>query len=402
MNMPANKRILLGISGGVAAYKSADLVRRLRERGCEVRVVMTRAACEFITPLTLEAVSGHGVHTEFLDDKAEAALGHIDLARWAELVLVAPATAHTMAKLAHGLADDLLSTICLATTAPIAVAPAMNRQMWQAAATQANLGLLLSRGVTILGPDSGDQACGELGPGRMMEPAAIAEASLALLGGGELDGVSVLVTAGPTREPIDPVRYLSNRSSGKMGYAVAAAAAGAGAQVTMVSGPSSLDTPAGVTRVQITSAEEMYREVMERIAAHQIFVGAAAVADYRPVRAAAEKIKKSDGTPALELVPTQDILAAVSAHNAGVFCVGFAAETENLEKNAEKKLVDKSLDMIAANQVGEGETGFDSDENALLVLWPDGREELPRNNKYQLARELVRLVAQVYREKNSA
>ena len=400
--MPANKRILLGISGGVAAYKSADLVRRLRERGCEVRVVMTRAACEFITPLTLEAVSGHGVHTEFLDDKAEAALGHIDLARWAELVLVAPATAHTMAKLAHGLADDLLSTICLATTAPIAVAPAMNRQMWQAAATQANLGLLLSRGVTILGPDSGDQACGELGPGRMMEPAAIAEASLALLGGGELDGVSVLVTAGPTREPIDPVRYLSNRSSGKMGYAVAAAAAGAGAQVTMVSGPSSLDTPAGVTRVQITSAEEMYREVMERIAAHQIFVGAAAVADYRPVRAAAEKIKKSDGTPALELVPTQDILAAVSAHNAGVFCVGFAAETENLEKNAEKKLVDKSLDMIAANQVGEGETGFDSDENALLVLWPDGREELPRNNKYQLARELVRLVAQVYREKNSA
>ena len=400
--MPANKRILLGISGGVAAYKSADLVRRLREHGCEVRVVMTRAACEFITPLTLEAVSGHGVHTEFLDDKAEAALGHIDLARWAELVLVAPATAHTMAKLAHGLADDLLSTVCLATTAPIAVAPAMNQQMWQATATQANLGLLLGRGVTVLGPDSGDQACGEVGPGRMMEPAAIAEASLALFGGGELDGVSVLVTAGPTREPIDPVRYLSNRSSGKMGYAVATAAAEAGARVTMVSGPSSLDAPAGVTRIQVTSAEEMHEQVMERVAAHQIFVGAAAVADYRPAQAAEAKIKKSEGTPALELVPTQDILAAVSAHAAAVFCVGFAAETENLEDNAKKKLVGKSLDMIAANQVGEGETGFDSDENALLVLWPDGREELPLNNKYQLARELVRLVAQVYREKNTA
>lgn len=396
------KRILLGVSGGIAAYKSAELVRRLRERGAEVRVVMTPSACQFITPLTLQAVSGRPVSTELLDPAAEAAMGHIELARWAELVLVAPATADLIARLAHGLADDLLTTLCLATRAPLALAPAMNQQMWLAPATQANVATLRARGVRLLGPEEGAQACGETGPGRMVEPEAIAEALFAPALPGPLAGTRVLVTAGPTREALDPVRYLSNRSSGRMGFAVARAAQQAGARVTLVSGPVSLPAPEQVRRIDVVSAQQMLEACEREVDAQDIVVAAAAVADYRPVAVAPHKMKKEQGTPALTLEHTPDILASLASRPRRPFLVGFAAETQDVEAHARRKLERKSLDMIAANDVGIPGLGFESDDNALQVIWREGGVVLTRASKELLARQLVDLIAERYRASRPA
>ena len=402
MTQLTNKRILLGISGGIAAYKSPDIVRRLREKGFVVRVAMTPAACEFITPLTLQAVSGKPVHTHLLDAGAEAAMGHIELARWADTVLIAPASADCLAKLALGLANDLLSTLCLATTAPIVVAPAMNRQMWDAEATRKNVSVLEARGVTFFGPGEGSQACGEVGPGRMLEPADICALIAARYNSDKLLGLSVMVTAGATREALDPVRFISNHSSGKMGYAVADAAAEAGARVLLVSGPTSLDAPYGVERVCVTSAMEMFDAVMQRVRDSQIFIGAAAVSDYTPKDYAEQKLKKSKDSMTLSLVKTRDILAEVAAMDHAPFTVGFAAETNNVEGYAREKLSRKSLDMIAANRVGVSGSGFGSDENALSVYWPGGAEELELAPKLHLARRLIGIVAERYREKHPA
>ena len=402
MSRLPNRRIVVGVAGGIAAYKAADLVRRLRDRGFEVRVVMTAAAREFVAPLTFQAVSSNPVHCDLLDEQAEAGMGHIELARWADLVLVAPATANVLARLAHGFADDLLTTLCLATEAPVALAPAMNRQMWQAGATRANVLALLDRGVAMLGPGEGGQACGETGPGRMLEPAEIADRIAARFRGGALDGVGVLVTAGPTREALDPVRYLTNHSSGKMGYAVADAAAEAGARVSLVSGPTALPAPPGVERIDVTSAGEMYAEVMARAAGCDVFIAAAAVADYRPAHCAEQKIKKGDGPAAIELVRTPDILAAVAAMDDGPFTVGFAAETESIQAHAQDKLERKGLDMIAANRVGLPDRGFASERNALSVLWRGGGRELDLAPKAELARRLIDLVAEGYRAERPA
>ncbi len=398
----ANRRVVLGVAGGVAAYKSADLVRRLRERGCAVRVVLTRGGQEFITGLTLQALSGHPVHQDLLDPAAEAAMGHIELARWADLVLIAPATAHVLAKLAGGLADDLLSTLCLATKAPIAVAPAMNQQMWAAAPTQRNVAVLVERGVSVIGPAEGEQACGDVGPGRMVEPLAIVQRLLGAGTAGSMSGLSVLVTAGPTREAIDPVRYISNHSSGKMGYAVAGAAVDAGARVTLVSGPTSLDPPPGVDVVWVTSAQDMRDAVMARVAHTHIVVAAAAVADYRPAEPSEQKIKKSDSRRALEMVPTPDILAELGSLESRPFLVGFAAETEKVAANARAKLKRKSLDLIAANRVGVPGVGFGADENELTVYWSRGARELGLASKLDLARRLIALIGDRYRATHPA
>ena len=406
MSSPPNRRIVLGVAGGIAAYKAADLVRRLREHNFDVRVVMTASAREFVAPLTFQAVSSNPVHCDLLDEQAEAGMGHIELARWADLVLIAPATANVIARLAHGLADDLLTTLCLATTAPVVLAPAMNHQMWQASATRANVLALLDRGVSMLGPGEGDQACGEVGPGRMLEPdeiaARIATRVAARFRGGVLDGVEVLVTAGPTREALDPVRYLTNHSTGKMGYAVASAAADAGARVSLVSGPTALPAHPDIKRIDVTSAEEMYAEVVARAARCDIFIAAAAVADYRPARVAEQKIKKGDGPRSVEFVRTPDIVAAVAAMDDGPFTVGFAAETESVRAHAQDKLERKGLDMIAANRVGLPDRGFASDRNALSVLWRDGARELDLAPKAELARSLVALVAERYRAEHPA
>ena len=398
MTLPlSNERLLLGVSGGIAAYKAADLVRRLREAGAEVRVVMTEGACQFVSPLTFQALSGQPVRTSLWDQAAEAAMGHIELARWATRVLVAPASADVIGRLAHGLAGDLLGTLCLATGAPLAVAPAMNRQMWAHPALQANLALLRSRGALVLGPASGEQACGEVGEGRMLEPQALV-AQLAALGAlaredaGRLAGRRVLITAGPTFEDLDPVRFLGNRSSGKMGFAVAAAAAAMGAEVTLVAGPVSQPTPAGVRRVDVRRAAEMHAAVFEALPGQDIFIAAAAVADYAPVVTETDKIKKSAGTLSLELVRTRDILAEVAASRPRPFVVGFAAETTDMEGYARGKLERKGLDMIAGNRVGLPGSGFEADENAFTVLWPGGREELASAPKAELARQLLRLV----------
>lgn len=395
-----SKRILLGVTGGVAAYKAADLVRRLREAGAEVRVVMTRAATQFVTPLTFQALSGNPVHLDLLDPEAEAGMGHIQLARWADAVLVAPATADFMARLAHGLADDLLSTLCLATDAPLVLAPAMNRLMWANPATQGNRRVLESRGVHLFGPAEGGQACGETGPGRMLEPAELVERVAGLFAPGSLSGLTVLVTAGPTREAIDPVRFIGNRSSGKMGYAVAEAAAEAGAQVVLVSGPVALPAPPRVECVRVESAEEMYRAVMARAGASDIFIAAAAVADYRPRVQAGQKIKKDRQELELVLERTPDILAAVAALPQRPFVVGFAAETERLEEHANAKRIRKNLDLIAANQVGRPGSGFESDDNALQVYWEGGSEALPLMPKTRLARQLISIIAERYHAKN--
>jgi phosphopantothenoylcysteine decarboxylase/phosphopantothenate--cysteine ligase len=394
MAIQAPTRLLLGVTGGIAAYKSAELVRRLRDRGAEVQVVMTAGARQFVTPLTFQALSGRPVRTDLWDEAAEAAMGHIELARWADQVLIAPASADFLARLAHGLAGDLLTTLCLATDAPLSVAPAMNRLMWANAATQANVALLRSRGVTVLGPGEGDQACGETGPGRMVEPAEILDAlATQNLASGAMAGLKVLITAGPTRERIDPVRFITNRSSGKMGFAVAEAAREAGAEVVLVSGPVNVATPPGVRRVDVETAEQMMNAVDEHLAGTDIFIAAAAVSDYRPVQCASEKIKKTSDSLTLALSRTTDILATVAARASRPFVVGFAAETQNVERNALAKLDGKRLDMIAANQVGDN-LAFDCEDNALTVYWPGGRQDLGRAPKRQLAAALVSLIAE--------
>ncbi|SEP96697.1 phosphopantothenoylcysteine decarboxylase / phosphopantothenate--cysteine ligase [Ectothiorhodospira magna] len=386
------KHILLGVSGGIAAYKACELTRRLMDAGAEVRVVMTPHATEFVAPLTFQALSGHPVRTALFDAEAEAGMDHISLARWADAVLIAPATANVMARLAQGMADDLLTTLCLAAEAPVCLAPAMNRVMWANAATQANVRTLTARGVRLFGPGAGYQACGEMGEGRMLEPGQIVTAVEGLFAVGALAGVRVMVTAGPTREPLDPVRYLTNRSSGRMGFAVAAAAAEAGAQVCLVSGPVHLDTPPGVTRVDVETALQMYEAVMARAAGTDLFIATAAVADYRMAQPAPRKIKKQADELPLTLVKNPDILAAVAALPDGPFTVGFAAETDDLDTYARGKLEAKGLDMIAANDVSGGR-GFDVADNALKVFWRGGSLSLPQQPKLQLARELVALIA---------
>ena len=395
------KRILLGVTGGIAAYKSPDLVRRLRERGAEVQVVMTAAAREFVTAATFQAVSGRPVRTDLWDAAAEAAMGHIELARWAEVVLIAPATADFLARLATGQANDLLTTLCLATQAPVVVAPAMNHIMWSNAATRANVGTLTQRGIHLFGPGSGDQACGEVGEGRMLEPLDLAERIAALQGGttgsaaGPLKGRRVLITAGPTRERIDPVRFISNRSSGKMGFAVAQAIREAGAEVVLVSGPVSISTPAGVRRVDVESAADMLAAVLREVEGVDIFISTAAVADYRPAHPAEQKIKKTSDTLDLNMERTSDVLATVAARSNRPFVVGFAAETESVEQNARLKLVKKNLDMIAANEVGH-DKAFDCEDNHLIVLTRNGRHDLGQASKVELARKLVAQIVQTY------
>ncbi|WP_028763046.1 bifunctional phosphopantothenoylcysteine decarboxylase/phosphopantothenate--cysteine ligase CoaBC [Shewanella colwelliana] len=388
-----NKKILLGIGGGIAAYKSADLVRRLKERGADVRVVMSQSAQEFITPLTLQALSGHPIATDLLDTAAEAAMGHIELARWADLVIIAPATANLIARINAGMADELITTTCLATEAPVVLCPAMNQQMYRNPATQANLDSLRSRNITIWGPASGNQACGEVGPGRMEEPLVIAERVEQFFAPKILQGMSLLLTAGPTREAIDPVRYISNHSSGKMGFAIAKAAAEMGAKVTIVAGPVNLDTPLNVNRVNVKSTQEMLDAVMEQVHHSDIFIGCAAVCDYRVADIANDKIKKSAEEMALALVRNPDILATVSAHKQRPFTVGFAAETQDVEHYAKDKLKRKKLDMIAANDVSDPALGFNSDDNALKVYWANGQFELPATDKLTLARQLLTLIA---------
>lgn len=397
MNYLNGKQILLGVTGGIAAYKSAELVRQLRQSGAEVRVVMTAAACEFITPLTLQALSGNPVHTDLLDPGAEAAMGHIELARWADALLVAPATANFLARLVAGRADDLLAAVCLACEAPVAVAPAMNRAMWSNTATAENIDTLQLRHITILGPAAGPQACGETGPGRMLEAVELADGLSALFQTGALAGRQVLVTAGPTREAIDPVRFLSNHSSGRMGFAVAAAAAEAGASVTLISGPVSLDTPPGVQRIDVESAADMHAAVMQAVTTADIFIGVAAVADYRPVTVAKQKLKKQAAEVSLQLERNPDILAAVAALPDAPYTVGFAAETESVENNARLKRQAKGIDMIAANQVGNG-LGFNNEENALQVFWEAGEQQLAVTAKQKLARQLTELIARQFQQ----
>src|ERR1700689_718249 len=390
------KRILLGVTGGIAAYKSAELVRRLIEHGAQVQVVMTSAAREFVTPTTFQALSGRPVRPDLGDAAAEAAMGHIELARWAELVLVAPASADFLARLAHGLADDLLSTLCLATAAPIAVAPAMNHLMWSNAATRANVELLGARGVHLIGPGVGDQACGEHGPGRLVEPADIVSQIAPLLSpAGPLAGRRVLVTAGPTRECIVPVRFVSTRSSGKRGFALAQSLRDVGADVVLISGPVTLPTPLGVRRIDVESCEQMYAAVQRELPGTAIFVGTAAVADYRPLACAEQKIKKTSETIALELTRTTDILSQGSASAQRPFMVGFAAETNAVEHYARAKLLAKNLDLIAANEVGHAKA-FDCDDNSLLVLWRGGRGELPVAGKRGLAKALTGVIIEHY------
>ncbi len=391
------KRIVLGVTGGIAAYKSPDLVRRLVDQGAEVQVVMTAGARQFVTPMTFQAVSGRPVRSDLWDPAAEAAMGHIELARWADLILIAPATADFMAHLAHGLADDLLATVCLASAAPVAVAPAMNRQMWANEATQANVALLRSRGVHVLGPDSGSQACGETGEGRMVEPLALAAAAMALFPvQGPLSGKRVLLTAGPTRECIDPVRFITNRSSGKMGYAVAQAARELGAEVVLVSGPVNLCTPPGIRRVDVETAAQMHAAVQAEVATADIFIATAAVADYRPANPAGLKIKKVTDSLEVHMERTVDILLAVAQRSPRPFVVGFAAETNDVEMHARAKLERKNLDLIAANEVGDCKV-FDQDDNALVLLWRDGgRLELGAGSKALLARRLMAFIVERY------
>ncbi len=423
-----DKKILLGITGGIASYKSAILARRLIDAGAVVRVVMTEGAQAFITPLTLQALTGNPVHTELLDTDAEAAMGHIELARWADQILIAPASANFMARLSHGFADDLLTTLCLASDAPIVIAPAMNRLMWQNAATKDNVKKLSRRGIAMLGPDEGFQACGETGAGRMLEPEQIRDALISndfhALGGlsntgpsalqtpaqhssaanqpsayakdhKSLAGLNIVITAGPTLEPIDPVRYISNKSSGKMGFALASAAVKQNANVTVIAGPVSLETPALVKRVDVTSAREMHAAVLQAVHKADIFISVAAVADYRVEQIADEKIKKSDTSMQLSLVRNPDILASVAAMPDRPFCVGFAAETESLQENARIKLDKKKLDLIAANQVAQAENPvFGTDTNSLHVYWPgDGHHHIAAAPKKQVAAELLDIIA---------
>lgn len=392
----AGTHVLLGVSGGIAAYKAAELVRRLGDAGAEVRVVLTENAARFVTPLTFQALSGHPVRSSLWDESAEAAMGHIELARWADEVLVAPASADLIARLAHGIANDLLTTLCLATTAPVSVAPAMNQQMWANAATQANVATLRERGMRVFGPASGGQACGEFGAGRLLEAGEIVGELAATRAPRVLAGSRVLVSAGPTYEDIDPVRFIGNRSSGRMGFAVAEAAAQAGAEVALVAGPVALATPTGVRRIDVRSAREMHDAVLAEAVRSDIYIGAAAVGDFRAREVAPRKLKKTgaDATLELSLVQNPDILAAVAGLNPRPFVVGFAAETGELEAYARDKLERKQLDLIAANDVGGGQ-GFERSDNALLLLWSTGREELARADKRVLARALVARIARL-------
>lgn len=395
MGFLANKRILLGVTGGIAAYKSADLVRRLRDVGAEVRVAMTPAAGEFVAPLTFQALSGNPVHGDLLDPAAEAAMGHIELARWADAVIIAPATADFIAKLANGFADNLLLATCLATAAPIALAPAMNQGMWSKASTASNIELLRERGFIILGPDAGSQACGDVGPGRMLEPLGIVGGLESLFSSEVLAGRKVVITAGPTREAIDPVRYISNHSSGKMGYALAAAAAAAGADTWLISGPTVLSTPDRVKRIAVTSAAEMLEATLAAIEGCDLFIGSAAVADYRPKTVAEHKIKKNDQNDTMTLVleKNPDIIATVASLPQRPLTVGFAAETRDLEEHARRKLERKHLDVVIANDVSRTDIGFNSDDNQVLLVTAEGSEWLSLMNKNELARELISRLA---------
>jgi|TARA_B110000908_G_scaffold24512_1_gene28090 phosphopantothenoylcysteine decarboxylase/phosphopantothenate--cysteine ligase len=399
MQQLTNKQILVGVTGGIAAYKAAELIRRLQDHGATVRVIMTKAAQAFITPLTLQALSGNPVHCDLLDSEAEAAMGHIELARWADLVLIAPASADFMARLATGQADDLLATVCLATNASIAIAPSMNQGMWRDQSTQQNLQTLISKQVLVFGPGDGSQACGDIGPGRMMEPEQLAVEASSVFKIGSLDGVKIVITAGPTREAIDPVRYISNHSSGKMGFALAQAAMDAGASVTLITGPVSLQTPERITRIDVNSAAEMHQAVIETLPVCDIFIGSAAVADYRPTSIADQKIKKSTATMTIELIRNPDIIADVSNHPQRPFTIGFAAETQDVESYARGKLEKKKLDLIIANDVSNTAIGFNSDDNAVSVIWNDGEVSLPMTSKQQLGRRLIEEISQHYRKK---
>ncbi len=390
MHRLRNKRILLGISGGIAAYKSAELVRALTGAGCDVRVVMTQGAKEFITPLTLQALSGNPVHHSLLDPEAEAGMGHIELAKWADFILVAPASANFIARLAAGMGDDLLTTLCLASVAPLAIAPAMNQAMWLDASTQANIKKIQSvKNVQMWGPDQGQQACGDVGPGRMIEPTNLGQMLAQQFENKALSGKTILITAGPTREAIDPVRYISNHSSGKMGYALATAAQEAGAHVVLISGPVQLPAPDRVERINVESAQQMLEAVEMKLKGADIFIGAAAVADYRPANLATQKIKKNNEEMAIHLIKNPDIIAFVAAKPDKPFTVGFAAETQNVLAYARGKLEKKNLDMIIANDVSNKDIGFNSDDNAIVIIDKDQEKEFAQASKYQLAQQII-------------
>ncbi|ELY6344624.1 bifunctional phosphopantothenoylcysteine decarboxylase/phosphopantothenate--cysteine ligase CoaBC [Cronobacter muytjensii] len=398
----AGKKIVLGVSGGIAAYKAPELVRRLRERGAEVRVAMTEAAKAFITPLSLQAVSGYPVSDSLLDPAAEAAMGHIELGKWADLVILAPATADLIARVAAGMANDLVTTICLATPSPVALVPAMNQQMYRNVATQHNIALLASRGLHIWGPDSGSQACGDVGPGRMLDPLEIVDLAVNHFAPvNDLQHLNIMITAGPTRERLDPVRYITNDSSGKMGFAIAAAASARGARVTLVSGPVNLSTPAGVERIDVESALEMEAAVQQRAAQQHIFIGCAAVADYRAETISSEKIKKQGDELTLKMVKNPDIVAGVAALVENrPYVVGFAAETNNVEEYARQKRLRKNLDLICANDVSQAGQGFNSDTNALHLFWQEGDKVLPLERKALLGQRLLDEIVTRYDEKN--
>jgi len=401
-----NKRVLLGVSGGIAAYKSAEVIRRLQDFGAIVRVVMTEAATDFITPLTMQALSGNPVHTKLLDTDAEAAMGHIELAKWPDVVLIAPASANLMAKIASGKADDLLSTVCLASRSMIAIAPSMNQAMWRNESTQKNLACLRSRGVKVFGPDDGSQACGDIGPGRMIEPRNIAELTSGLFETGSLAGFKVVITAGPTREDIDPVRYISNNSSGKMGYALVEAAVEAGAETILISGPVNISPSERAKTIYVKSAKEMHIASMKEAADCQLFIACAAVADYRPKRKSKQKLKKTDASMNIELIKNSDIATDVAALSNNPFTVGFAAETPEtvdcLEKLAREKLQRKKLDLIIANDVSIQAIGFDSDYNAVLVVDHSSSEMISKTSKTNLSRQLIVKISQMLKIKNKA
>lgn len=397
MQTLAGKKILLGIGGGIAAYKCADLTRRLIERGAEVQVVMTKAAKEFITPLTMQAVSGKPVSDSLLDPAAEASMGHIELAKWADLILIAPATADLIARIASGMGNDLLTTLVLASDAPIAVSPAMNQQMYRNQATQENIATLQRRGMHVWGPASGEQACGDIGPGRMLEPMQLVEECEQFWADKPLKGLSVLITAGPTRESIDPVRYISNHSSGKMGFALAQAAVQLGASTNLVAGPVSLDTPVGANRIDVASALEMHNTVMQYAPSHDIFISCAAVADYRPESIAEQKIKKKDGNEhmTITMVKNPDIVASVAnMTDARPYTVGFAAETQDVAHYARSKLSNKNLDMICANDVSIEGQGFNSNNNAVTLYWKEGEQSLTLASKQKIAQQILMCIAE--------
>ena len=394
MSTLSNKRVIVGVSGGIAAYKSAELVRRLQDAGAEVRVVMTPGAEEFIRPLTLQALSGYPVHADLLDPEAEAGMGHIELARWADLVLIAPATADFIATMVHGRANSLLNAVYLATPAMVAVAPAMNQGMWSHPATTANMELLSQRQVKIFGPDNGIQACGDIGPGRMQQPDILVEQVAACFASQQLSGMKMVITAGPTREAIDPVRYISNHSSGKMGYALAEAAIEAGAEVTLISGPVNLQPPERCTLIPVISAADMHSATMSACANADILIAAAAVADYRPVTVATQKIKKHADAMTLEMEKNPDIVSAAATKYDDLFVVGFAAETQDVESYARGKLERKNLDAIVANDVSRSDVGFNSDNNEAWWISADTNKAFSIRSKTQLARDIVAAIAE--------